>query len=130
MANRLTSVVNTTPITFQLTNWIGGSTSLAYDVMIKPNGITKTGGGDNNYINIPDANPPLKFFCLDNMAFTSSSVNLFLYEFQGTVYWTQNGPPNPNSLGTPIQDSASMGTVQLTISQQTGGAWTLLMEAS
>lgn len=130
MANRITSVVNTTPVVFQLNNWIGGSTTPADDVVIKANGTTITGGKDNNYINIPDADPPLKFFCTDNMAFTSSTVNLFLYEYQGTVYWTQNAPPNPNNPGTAIANSASLGTVVLTISQQAGGAWTLIMNAS
>ncbi len=130
MANRITSVVNTTPVTFQLNNWIKGSTTPADDVVIKPNGTTITGGKDNNFINIPDATPPLQYFCLDNMAFTSTTVNLFLYESQGTVYWTQNGPPNPNNQGNAIANSASLGTVTLTIGQQAGGAWTMIMNAS
>jgi len=127
MATKLTSVTNMTPSIFQLSNWIADGTTQQDNVTVRANSTTKTGGKDNNYILIPNADPVLNFFCLDNMAFSSSDANLFVYQIEGVAYWTQNGPPNPNFKGTAIPNSGDNDKVTLTIAKQANGSWTLTM---
>jgi len=114
---QITSVNNMTPLTFDLTNWLRGQTNPADDVVIQPNAVTPTGGADGNWILVPNADPPTRWFCENNMSFLSSQpntqlYNLFVWEKGGTLYWTMNQPPSKAFLGNPIPET-SISTYQL-----------------
>jgi hypothetical protein len=130
MATKLTAVNNYTPYAFQLHNWIAGGTTPQDNVPIPPNQTTKTGGKDDDYILIPNADPVLKFFCLDNMAFTSSQVNIFMWQIGDVAYWTQNAPPNPNFLGNQIANSGDNDSVTMTIAKDVNNNITVTMQAT
>ena len=71
---------NTTPLDFQLTNWRKGGTTPEDNVAIPRNQKTRTPGQDDDWILVPNADPLLNWFCVNNMALTSADKrhNLFI----------------------------------------------------
>ncbi len=124
MANKLAYVINASPVQFQLTNTIGGSQQSGDAVQLPPNSLTKTGGKDNNFIDIPDATPPVKFFSSDNTNLNAGSTNLYMYGTQGVVYWLLNSSPTSTNDGIQFPNSNSFGEGFLVISQE-NGSWAL-----
>jgi hypothetical protein len=120
MANKLAYVINASPVQFQLTNTINGVQQPGDAVKLPPNSLTKTGGKDNNFIQIPDATPPVKFFPSDNTNINAGSNNLYIYGTQGVVYWLLNSSPTSTNNGTEFPNSGSFGEGILVISQENG----------
>ena len=126
MATKLAYVINASPVGFQLTNTIGGVQRTSDAVNIPANSLTKTGGADNNFIQIPDATPPVKYFSSDNTNLNAGTNNLYIYGTDGVVYWLLNSSPTSTNNGTEFPNSASFGEGFLVVSQNNGN-WNLAL---
>ena len=126
MATKLGYVINASSVGFQLTNTIGGTQQTGDSVFLPANSLTKTGGKDGNFIQIPDATPPVQFFSRDNTNLSAGSTNLYVYGTKGVVYWLLNSSPSSTNNGTEFTGSSSFGEGFLVISQE-GGNWTLAL---
>jgi hypothetical protein len=124
MAGKLGYVINASSTPLRLTNTIAGTQQQGDSKPLPANSLTQTGGKDGNFIQIPDATPPYKFFTQDNTNLNGGSDNLYIYQTQGVVYWLVNSSPTINNNGNEFPNSANFNEGFVVVSQE-NGSWTM-----
>jgi hypothetical protein len=125
MATRLIGVLNLTKWPFYLVNTISGSVINSDSATLGAGLYTKTGGGNGNYIMIPDATPLADYFTRDNTCVSGTVGAGFPFSVyfakvsseSNTVHYELNGMNDPDTNAVPLPKTSEFDSAVLVIAE-------------